>query len=184
MFTILLSAACSSSSHTANGGPNRTTTAPSSTPQTPTTSLPPSSVQGSTGPQPSGLSFVDTRRGWALVSVCAPGCAAGVDVSVDGGASWRRLPATLPGEGTEIRFLDALDGYVLVTSAGSASAAPANSLFVTHDGGGSWQGSHPPRSPQWIEPGRSDDWALAGDCSQDGTTCQVELDSSTDHGRT
>lgn len=125
-------------------------TTPASTAQV----YPPLSLQGSTlvpaatapattvapagmpsGFAPRSVTFVSADSGWVLGTVsCPAGRCAAVGRTTDGGATWTATPAphvTLPASGppAAIRFADASDGWLYTPS----------SLWVTHDGGATWQ---------------------------------------------
>ncbi|MEA2492998.1 MAG: hypothetical protein QOJ29_909, partial [Thermoleophilaceae bacterium] len=80
---------------------------------------------------PSALDFVDASHGWLLVAVESSSNFSVAELyrTTDGGATWERLEA--PSGGT-VRFVTPTLGYI--------SGGPAgDKLFVTRDGGTSWQ---------------------------------------------
>ncbi|MNY64549.1 hypothetical protein D3C86_2016820 [compost metagenome] len=56
----------------------------------------------------------------------------GVGRSFDGGRSWSNVPAVLNGFDARISFPSVKTGWLAVTS------ATQTAVYVTHDGGGSW----------------------------------------------
>lgn len=101
-------------------------------------------------PFPRQISFIDPQHGWVLAAVRPPGGAAepvGVFRTTDGGKTWVNVatalfadttpPGRLPygGQKTEMRFLDASTGWVT----GTVSLSNLAWLYVTHDGGSTWQ---------------------------------------------
>jgi photosystem II stability/assembly factor-like uncharacterized protein len=93
---------------------------------------PSTSHTGSTG-APAYLSFVDAQHGWAMVKRVTNSAFSWGDLfqTTDGGATWtkREIPV-----GDRIRFTSPSDGW----TAGGPVGCP-NSLYVTRDGGISWQ---------------------------------------------
>ncbi|GAC1643644.1 MAG: hypothetical protein NVS4B12_08100 [Ktedonobacteraceae bacterium] len=96
------------------------------------------------------ISFVDPQHGWLLAAVRPLGGAAepvSVFRTADGGKTWTSIaealfadatpPGRLPygGQKTGMRFLDSLTGWVT----GTATLANLALLYVTHDGGSTWQ---------------------------------------------
>lgn len=94
------------------------------------------------------IAFLNTQNGWLLVGKGAATGSEAVDVlqSNDGGASWQIISATrytgnrptaLPfgGEKSGISFVNATTGWVT----GSSATNKGVWLYVTHDGGASWQ---------------------------------------------
>jgi photosystem II stability/assembly factor-like uncharacterized protein len=101
-------------------------------------------------PFPRQISFIDPQHGWVLAAVRPPGGAAepvGVFRTTDGGKTWVNVatalfadttpPGRLPygGQKTGMRFLDASTGWVT----GTVSLSNLAWLYVTHDGGSTWQ---------------------------------------------
>lgn len=84
------------------------------------------------GSTPISLDFVDTLHGWLMLRApSSPNFSRGVLLATtDGGASWKALPA--PPIGDEIRFISSSIGWV-------AGGPAGNQLYVTRDGGQSWQ---------------------------------------------
>jgi photosystem II stability/assembly factor-like uncharacterized protein len=94
---------------------------------------------------PADFSFVDTNHGWFFVSYgyAASHEAGGLYGTVDGGAHWKMLattdasdkPGAMPfsGDKTGITFVDARTGWLTATYPG-----PRPLLYVTHDGGSTW----------------------------------------------
>jgi len=95
------------------------------------------------GPVPRGFkpysaTFVSPAEGWSLGDApCASPPCTSVVRTLDGGASWRGIPAPRAsiallnetGAGlTTLRFANARDGW-----------ASGNALYATHDGGGTWR---------------------------------------------
>jgi photosystem II stability/assembly factor-like uncharacterized protein len=90
---------------------------------------------------PVSATFISPATGWLLAGRCSrPGeCPAVVRMTTDGGRRWTAVPAppapvlvASPGPGvngiTQIRFADAANGWAF-----------GPDLWVTHDGGASWQ---------------------------------------------
>lgn len=109
-------------------------------------------------PFPRQLSFVDAQHGWLLAAVRSDGGAAepaGVFRTADGGKTWANVstalfsdttpPGQLPygGQKSGIRFLDGSTGWVT----GSVPLANLAWLYVTHDGGSTWQQQALPMPP-------------------------------------
>lgn len=110
-------------------------------------------------PFPRQISFVDSQHGWLLAAVRRPvGGAAepvGVFHTADGGKTWTNVsmalfadttpPGRLPygGQKSGIRFLDSSTGWVT----GSVPLANLAWLYVTHDGGSTWQQQALPMPP-------------------------------------
>lgn len=101
-------------------------------------------------PFPRQLSFIDPQHGWLLAAVRPAGGAAepvAVFRTADGGKTWAKVsaalfadttpPGRLPygGQKSGIRFLDSSTGWVT----GSVPLANLAWLYVTHDGGSTWQ---------------------------------------------
>lgn len=99
---------------------------------------------------PRQISFVDALHGWLLAGWHQPGGAAepvSVFRTIDGGQSWKSVstalfsdttpPGHLPygGQKTGISFLNTSTGWVT----GTASLAAQSWLYITHDGGSTWQ---------------------------------------------
>lgn len=84
------------------------------------------------GSTPVSLDFVDTLHGWLMLRApSSPNFSRGVLLATtDGGASWKALPT--PPIGGEVRFTSSSVGWV-------AGGPAGNQLYVTRDGGQSWQ---------------------------------------------
>jgi photosystem II stability/assembly factor-like uncharacterized protein len=95
------------------------------------------------------LTFADAQHGWLLVSLGAGAGSEGVQIlrTADGGAHWATVsrtassapsPGSLPLSGikTGISFRDATTGWVTAAVAGPAGDTW---LYMTHDGGHTWQ---------------------------------------------
>ncbi|HXZ62578.1 MAG TPA: hypothetical protein VEG62_07540 [Acidimicrobiales bacterium] len=124
-----------------------TTSSTTSTSAAPTTTSVPRPQLPAGGPVPSGfepesVTFISATTGFVLGvdATCPAGSCAALARTSDTGASWVALPAppaayenrfatgaSKPAV-SEVRFADALDGWIY-----------GPSLFVTHDGGASWQ---------------------------------------------
>lgn len=109
-------------------------------------------------PFPRQLSFVDGQRGWLLASTQDGGGAAepvSVYRTTDGGKTWSSVssalfadttpPGRLPygGQKTGLYFLDSMTGWVT----GTVFAPNLAWLYVTHDGGTTWQEQTLPPTP-------------------------------------
>jgi len=95
------------------------------------------------------FAFINAQVGWMLVGKGAAAGSEAVDVlhTSDGGATWKMIavssyatmnnPATIPfgGDKSGISFVNATTGWV----AGSTAANHFDWLYITHDGGVSWQ---------------------------------------------
>jgi photosystem II stability/assembly factor-like uncharacterized protein len=101
-------------------------------------------------PFPRQISFVDAQHGWLLAAVRPPdGAAEPVSVfrTADGGKTWSNVstalfsdatpPGRLPygGQKTGMRFLDSSTGWIT----GTVPLANLAWLYITHDGGSTWQ---------------------------------------------
>lgn len=99
---------------------------------------------------PRQISFVDALHGWILTGWQQPGGAAepvSVFRTTDGGQDWKSVatalfsdttpPGRLPygGQKSGISFLNASTGWVT----GTVSLAGPSWLYITHDGGSTWQ---------------------------------------------
>ncbi|MGH3257903.1 MAG: hypothetical protein ACRDOU_21340 [Streptosporangiaceae bacterium] len=146
LLTLAVTTACGTSSQ-----PTQSSSAPTPTPTTasaaaspsPTASSPPASVRP--GFAASDVSFVSTQRGWVLGS--------GQLLTTDDGAvSWTALPPP-PAGVTHLRFATSADGYAWSTD---------GALWLTTDGGASWQ---PGRLGQVLslETASGLVWAIAGE---------------------
>lgn len=109
-------------------------------------------------PFPRQISFVDAQHGWLLAAVQALGGAAepvSVFRTVDGGKTWSNVssalfadttpPGRLPygGQKTGLYFLDSLTGWLT----GTVFAPNLAWLYITHDGGTTWQQQTLPPTP-------------------------------------
>jgi hypothetical protein len=111
-----------------------------------------------------GAFFLDTKQGWAVPAYGEPDLGSKFDLArtEDSGATWTINPLTLPIKGSfwggELRFADSRHGWFTVQSGMDAAARGFGILFVTADGGKTWQlpvsgGGNPavgeilPRSP-------------------------------------
>jgi photosystem II stability/assembly factor-like uncharacterized protein len=88
------------------------------------------------GFQPQSVTFIGVNKGWVVgTAPCRAAPCTSVIRTVDGGRTWRRIPApsaplALTGERTgvrELRFADPRDGWAF-----------GPDLYATHDGGASW----------------------------------------------
>jgi photosystem II stability/assembly factor-like uncharacterized protein len=99
-----------------------------------------------------GLHFLNPYVGWVVGREEMPAGAGSVGVVLftkDGGLHWKRvMPGTLPGLNC-VAFADDQNGFL----AGDASDAYPTGVFVTRDGGRTWQAVPGPRATSW--------WALA-----------------------
>jgi photosystem II stability/assembly factor-like uncharacterized protein len=101
-------------------------------------------------PFPRQISFVDAQHGWLLAAVRPlDGAAEPVSVfrTADGGKTWSNVstalfsdatpPGRLPygGQKTGMRFLDSSTGWIT----GTVPLANLAWLYITHDGGSTWQ---------------------------------------------
>jgi photosystem II stability/assembly factor-like uncharacterized protein len=115
------------------------------------------------------MTFIDAQHGWMLVGKAnAEGPAEIVSVlrTTDGGKTWLNLATALPGDTTPpghlpyggqktgIRFVNASNGWVT----GTVFANGLAWLYVTHDGGSTWNQQTLPLPPNvspsqlWIQP--------------------------------
>lgn len=78
------------------------------------------------------LDFVDAQHGWLVVATpLSPfGGSGELFQTADGGATWNPLPS--PPSGHPVRFLNLATGWTV-------GGAHFNKLFITHDGGHTWQ---------------------------------------------
>jgi photosystem II stability/assembly factor-like uncharacterized protein len=108
-----------------------TTLAPAPT----TTAAPRADVPVVEGFGPTGVTWVSPLQGWVIgTGACGPAQCAALLHTVDGGASWTRVP-NLTGDPTfrGVRFADERNGWVFGLSA-----------YATHDGGATWRLLNPP----------------------------------------
>jgi photosystem II stability/assembly factor-like uncharacterized protein len=119
-------------------------------PETSPSSAPPSSVSGpavgavAASFRPATVTFVSPYEGWALgTAACSAGRCLTLAETGDGGLTWRSVPAPTAGDvaglapaDLSVRFADAADGWVYITS--PASASSPSRLWSTHDGGRTW----------------------------------------------
>jgi photosystem II stability/assembly factor-like uncharacterized protein len=122
------------------GSPGASTTTPASVPTTPSTS--PSSPALPSGFAVLSMTFVSDTQGWALgTAPCASGHCLALLGTTDGGAHWQALTAPTKAAGgvfstcqhgspcvQQVRFMTPEVGYAF-----------GPSLFLTTDGGHSWQ---------------------------------------------
>ena len=95
--------------------------------------------------QPAAVTFVSPYAGWALGTVaCSAGRCLALARTDDAGFTWRSVPAPAAGDlanappaDLSVRFADAGDGWIYVTS--PASASNPSRLWSTHDGGQTWR---------------------------------------------
>lgn len=122
------------------------------------------------------LSFVDPRHGWALGEICitdydpsnsyhpfqAHDCRLVTRTTADGGATWHALPpppgtvatATALPSVSRIHFQDRKNGWLF-----------GRVLYVTHDGGYTWQQDDLAGTEIQLAAIGSDTWALVRNCS-------------------
>jgi photosystem II stability/assembly factor-like uncharacterized protein len=88
------------------------------------------------------LDFVDAQYGWLVVSTqLSPfGGSGELFQTADGGATWNPLPS--PPSGHPVRFLNLATGW-------SVGGAPFNKLYITHNGGHTWQPQTVPIPPAY-----------------------------------
>jgi photosystem II stability/assembly factor-like uncharacterized protein len=95
------------------------------------------------------VSFIDRTHGWIAGGATRPysDTSRGVLLTTtDGGATWTEIEqATLPNI-ARLRFFDPKHGI----AAGGASALFASGVFVTRDGGRTWQGLPTDNAGQWL----------------------------------
>jgi photosystem II stability/assembly factor-like uncharacterized protein len=104
------------------------------------------------------LFFLDTHRGWALVSGCGTDNPKKLDVELDllstsdSGATWSKIPVTsialsnygnpdgvsIVGCGANFAFSDSLHGWMNITVSGETMNTFGGILLVTSDGGKTW----------------------------------------------
>lgn len=142
----------------------QSTTTTSRTPPTATTTTQPG------GPAPAydlvdDASFIDRVHGWAVAQLCSSStCRLRIAVTGDGGERWRPLPAvisTFPnnnyvGTSIQLTFASSRNGIVF---AGGAK------VFMTRDGGSSWQDEIAPGLVDYVVPADGGFWALLQTCS-------------------
>jgi photosystem II stability/assembly factor-like uncharacterized protein len=102
------------------------------------------------GGQKSGIRFLNASTGWVTGTVSAPNLA-WLYVSYDGGSTWHQQPLPMPAGIASARlsilsptFFSATDGVLPITFVNSATDSKiAIAIYVTHDGGSSWQSTTP-----------------------------------------
>jgi photosystem II stability/assembly factor-like uncharacterized protein len=139
---------------------------------------------------PRQITFIDTRHGWVLTGSRPSGGAAepvSVFRTADGGKTWINIavalfgdttpPGHLPygGQKSGIRFLNASTGWV----AGSVSLLNLAWLYVTHDGGSTWQQQSLPTPPK-IPPAQLSILSPSFFSATDGVLPVMFFDSGTD----
>ncbi|TWT48839.1 YCF48-related protein [Botrimarina hoheduenensis] len=94
------------------------------------------------------VSFIDARRGWAVGGLVQPHTRVSIGVVLrtkDGGRTWSLLPQpTLPAL-SEVRFFDHQHGI----AAGAGSSFSPSGVFITNDGGRSWNATTTDRTWRW-----------------------------------
>jgi photosystem II stability/assembly factor-like uncharacterized protein len=144
----LVFAACGGGKPKATPLPTTPTTTHSA--RSPTTSTPTSVTNSSTtapsttvpqGFEAASVTFVSPKMGWVLGTTCTgTSCAASLFRTDDAGKSWASSPTPpimgdMAGDGGEVRFANADDGWVVVAGSGSAFSPQ---VWATFDGGSSW----------------------------------------------
>jgi photosystem II stability/assembly factor-like uncharacterized protein len=120
--------------------------------------------------------FLDTKQGWAVggESRPQPQSARGIVLRTnDGGQSWRQVPGlTLP-RLTRVNFFDHQRGIAL----GEASTFAPSGVFVTQDGGQTWQALPIDRAGGWLTGDflADDAGAVAGNGGRFGTLARRQI---------
>jgi photosystem II stability/assembly factor-like uncharacterized protein len=102
------------------------------------------------GGQKSGIRFLNASRGWVTGTVLAPNLA-WLYVTYDGGSTWHQQPLRMPPGIVSARlsilsptFFSATDGILTVTFLNTVTDSNiATAIYVTHDGGSTWQSTTP-----------------------------------------
>ena len=102
------------------------------------------------GGQKSGIRFLNASKGWVTGSVSAPNLA-WLYVTDDGGSTWHQQLLPMPSGIVSARlaihspsFFSGTDGILPITFVNTSTESNiAIAIFVTHDGGSSWQSTTP-----------------------------------------
>jgi photosystem II stability/assembly factor-like uncharacterized protein len=102
------------------------------------------------GGQKSGIGFLNASTGWVTGTVSAPDLA-WLYVTYDGGSTWHQQSLLMPLGIASVRlsilsptFFSATDGILPITFVNSATDSNiAIAIYVTHDGGSTWQSTTP-----------------------------------------
>jgi photosystem II stability/assembly factor-like uncharacterized protein len=91
------------------------------------------------------LNFVDPQHGWLVVATqTMTGLVSSGRLfqTADSGATWSELPP--PPSGHPVRFVNLVTGWTV-------GGAPFNKLYITHDGGHTWQQQAVPIPPSYAD---------------------------------
>jgi len=89
---------------------------------------------------PSDIFFIDSKRGWlACDDGKMPTRNGRIHSTQDGGQTWVEHQVSLPGKPTNVRFLDTLNGFVVIWTPNRTGTSLFSELFASVDGGHSWQ---------------------------------------------
>ncbi len=102
------------------------------------------------GGQKSGIHFLNASTGWVTGTVTVPHLA-WLYITHDGGSTWNQqtlpMPSGVPSAQLSIMsptFFSATDGILPVTFSDTATVSSiATDIYVTHDGGATWQNTTP-----------------------------------------
>ncbi len=148
MLVGLIAASCAApyTSTASHPPPSTSTVVPATTTTTTTTTTPLTTTTTTvTTFEPMGSSFISAQEGWVLGASGCQSCA-GLDVTDDGGAIWRPLPAPPVPLGlysqaanavTDVYFADQNEGFLF-----------GPGLETTHDGGQTWSRAELPAVTQ------------------------------------
>lgn len=102
-----------------------------------------------------GVHFVDSLHGLAVGGYTTPSAHQGIGVvlrTVDGGKTWEQVPLRHLPILTQVRMIDTQQGWAV----GCGSESCASGLFLTQDGGRSWQAVSGKKTAGWADFGLFD----------------------------